>query len=88
MSNPFFDHPILNSPYAAPHGLDEGHGREGAMEKKATMDTCWVPGVNHLCAPDGRWASADCTSIYGMEANFKAKVKSHSDAMIERQVRA
>lgn len=58
------------------------------MEKKATRDTWWVPGVNHLRAPDGRWASADCTSIYEMEADFKAKVKIHSDAMIEGQVRA
>ena len=26
----------------------KGYRREDAKEKKATMDTYWVPGVNHL----------------------------------------
>lgn len=88
MSNSFFDHPIPNSPFAAPHGRDEGYGREGARQKKAAMDTSWVPDVNHLRPPDVRWASADRTSIQEMEANFKAKMKSNFDVMIAGQVRA
>ncbi|MGD0542493.1 MAG: DEAD/DEAH box helicase family protein, partial [Tepidisphaeraceae bacterium] len=35
----------------------KGYRREDAKEKKATMDTYWVPGVNHLGAY-GRWAFA------------------------------
>jgi type III restriction enzyme len=65
----------------------KGYRREDAKEKKATMDTYWVPGVNYLRAY-GRWAFAEFTSIYEMEANFRAKVASHFDAMIKGQARA
>src|SRR6202000_847862 len=33
----------------------KGYRREDAKEKKATMETYWIPGVNHL-GSDGRWA--------------------------------
>jgi len=38
----------------------KGYRREDAKEKKSTMDTYWVPGVNHLKA-HGRWAFAEFT---------------------------
>ena len=38
------------------------------------MDTYWVPGVNNL-GTYGRWAFAEFTEVYQIEADFKAKVK-------------
>lgn len=153
MSNPFFDHPILNSRGArpffsqvvavetaiwltevAPHSksgkrmtkqwldtclqcnggtypaqlmyqeladivlVDDGHGpddllhliveikgyrREDAKEKKSTMETYWVPGVNNH-KQYGRWAFAEFCDVYEIEADFKAKVESHFAEMIRR----
>jgi type III restriction enzyme len=61
----------------------KGYRREDAKEKKSTMDTYWVPGVNHLGAY-GRWAFAEFTEIYQMEADFKAKVAGELNRMIEK----
>jgi type III restriction enzyme len=63
----------------------KGYRREDAKEKKATMETYWVPGVNQL-KTHGRWAFAEFTEIYEIEANFKAKVESEFNKMIESVV--
>ncbi len=47
----------------------KGYRGEDALEKKATMDTYWVPGVNHL-GIHGRWAFAEFTEVYQIEADF------------------
>jgi len=60
----------------------KGYRREDAVEKKSTMDTYWVPGVNHL-GTYGRWAFAEFTEMYQIEADFKAKVESEFNKMIE-----
>ena len=60
----------------------KGYRREDAKEKKSTMDTYWVPGVNHL-GTYGRWAFAEFTEVYRIEADFKAKVESEFDKMID-----
>ena len=60
----------------------KGYRREDAKEKKSTMETYWVPGVNHL-GGYGRWAFAEFTEIYQIEADFKAKVASAFNQMIE-----
>ena len=60
----------------------KGYRREDAKEKKSTMDTYWVPGVNNL-GTYGRWAFAEFTEIYQIEADFKAKVANHFNNMIE-----
>jgi len=60
----------------------KGYRREDAKEKKSTMDTYWVPGVNHI-AKYGRWAFAEFTEVYQIEADFKAKVESEFNKMIE-----
>jgi type III restriction enzyme len=74
------------------HGSDDllhlvveikGYRREDAKEKKATMDTYWVPGVNNL-GTLGRWAFAELTEIYQIESDFEAKVQSAFDEMNER----
>ena len=59
----------------------KGYRREDAKEKKATMETYWVPGVNHLGA-FGRWAFAEFREVYEIESNFKAKVESEFKKMI------
>jgi len=59
----------------------KGYRREDAKEKKSTMDTYWVPGVNHLGAY-GRWAFAEFTEVYQIEADFKAKVEGEFNKMI------
>jgi len=48
----------------------KGYRREDAKEKKLTMDTYWIPGVNNLKSY-GRWAFAEFTDIYEMEDNFE-----------------
>ena len=72
------------------HGADDplhlvveikGYRREDAKEKKSTMETYWVPGVNHL-GSYGRWAFAEFTEVYQIQADFKAKVESEFDKMI------
>jgi type III restriction enzyme len=60
----------------------KGYRREDAKEKKSTMDTYWVPGVNHL-GTYGRWAFAEFTEVYEIESDFKAKVEGRFDEMIE-----
>lgn len=63
----------------------KGYRREDAKEKKTTMETYWVPGVNHLGAY-GRWAFAELTEVYQIEADFTAKVESEFDAMLAARV--
>jgi type III restriction enzyme len=63
----------------------KGYRREDAKEKKSTMDTYWVPGVNSL-GVYGRWAFAEFTDVYQIEADFKAKVESKFNEMIERMI--
>ena len=47
----------------------KGYRGEDAKDKKATMDTYWVPGVNNL-GTHGRWAFAELTDHYEIDAEF------------------
>lgn len=60
----------------------KGYRREDAKEKKATMETYWVPGVNNL-GTYGRWAFAEFTEVYRIETDFAAKVETEFNNMIE-----
>ncbi len=60
----------------------KGYRREDAKEKKSTMDTYWIPGVNHT-QKFGRWAFAEFTEFYQIEAEFAEKVEAEFDKMIE-----
>lgn len=60
----------------------KGYRREDAKEKKATMDTYWVPGVNNN-GQYGRWAFAEFTDAYQIQSDFEAKVESEFNKMIE-----
>jgi type III restriction enzyme len=59
----------------------KGYRREDAKEKKSTMDTYWVPGVNHL-GTHGRWAFAEFTEVYQIESDFKGKVEGEFNKLI------
>ena len=60
----------------------KGYRGEDAKDKKSTMDTYWVPGVNNT-AQYGRWAFAEFTEVYRIEADFNAKVESEFNKMIQ-----
>ncbi|MCP4308859.1 MAG: DEAD/DEAH box helicase family protein [bacterium] len=60
----------------------KGYRGEDAKEKKSTMDTYWVPGVNHL-GTYGRWAFAEFTDVYQIAADFEAEVEKRFNEMIE-----
>ncbi len=51
----------------------KGYRREDAKDKKLTMETYWVPGVNNI-GTFGRWAFAELTDVYEMESDFEAQV--------------
>ena len=60
----------------------KGYRREDAKEKKATMDTYWVPGVNNL-TKYGRWAFAEFTDVWQMQDDFAKKVEAEFERMID-----
>ncbi len=60
----------------------KGYRREDAKEKKSTMETYWVPGVNND-GRYGRWAFAEFTEVYQIESDFKAKVEAEFNKMID-----
>jgi type III restriction enzyme len=60
----------------------KGYRREDAKEKKSTMETHWVPGVNND-GQFGRWDFAEFTEVYQIESDFQAKVESEFSKMIE-----
>ncbi|MFZ4439119.1 MAG: BPTD_3080 family restriction endonuclease [Syntrophales bacterium] len=63
----------------------KGYRREDAKEKKSTMETYWVPGVNNL-GSYGRWAFAEFTEVYQIEVDFEAKVQAEFNKMIEERL--
>ena len=60
----------------------KGYRREDVRDKKSTMETYWVPGVNNLKSY-GRWAFAEFSEVYQIEADFEAKVEEEFNKMIE-----
>jgi type III restriction enzyme len=60
----------------------KGYRREDAKEKKSTMENYWVPGVNYH-KRFGRWAFAEFTEVYTMQADFAAKVEAEFAKIVE-----
>jgi len=69
----------------------KGYRGEDAKEKKATMETYWIPGVNNL-GQYGRWAFAEFTAVFEIEQQFSELIGRFSaDAQTsaaERLIRA
>jgi type III restriction enzyme len=61
----------------------KGFRGEDAKDKKATMETYWVPGVNRL-GDYGRWAFAEFGDVYRIESDFEAKVEAEFNRMMDR----
>ncbi len=61
----------------------KGYRGEDAKEKKLTMDTYWVPGVNNL-KKYGRWAFIEFTDVFAMQHDFAKKVEEQFNDMITR----
>lgn len=59
----------------------KGYRGEDAKEKKSTMDTYWVPGVNHLKS-HGRWAFVEFCDVWQMQDDFAQKVEAEFNSMI------
>ncbi len=60
----------------------KGYRREDAKEKKATMETYWVPGVNNH-EQNGRWAFAEFIDVYEIQTDFDQKIEAEFNKMIE-----
>ncbi len=58
----------------------KGFRREDAKEKKSTMETYWVPGVNNL-REYGRWAFVELRDVFQMAPDFEDKLKKQLDEM-------
>jgi type III restriction enzyme len=76
------------------HGADDplnliveikGYRGEDAKEKKSTMDTYWVPGVNNLKS-HGRWAFAEFTDVFQIQDDFAKKIEAEFNKMIQSAV--
>lgn len=63
----------------------KGYRRENAKAKKTAMETYWISGVNNL-GTYGRWAFAEFTEVYQIEADFEAKIVSEFDTMMDAVV--
>jgi type III restriction enzyme len=60
----------------------KGYRREDAKDKKATMESYWIPGVNNL-KTYGRWAFAEFTEVYQIETDFEAKVEAEFAKLLD-----
>ena len=63
----------------------KGYRGEDAKDKKATMDTYWIPGVNRL-GTYGRWAFAEFTDVYEMQADFKATLDTAFNNLVDNVI--
>ncbi|MBW3565437.1 MAG: DEAD/DEAH box helicase family protein [Acidobacteria bacterium] len=61
----------------------KGYRGEDAKEKKSTMDTYWIPGVNHL-QTFGRWAFSELTDIWEIESGFEEKIQQQLTQIIDQ----
>ena len=60
----------------------KGYRKEDAKDKKLTIETYWIPGVNNL-RTYGRWAFQELTDVYEIESDFEAKVAESVNRMID-----
>lgn len=59
----------------------KGYRGEDAKEKKSTMDTYWIPGVNRL-GTYGRWAFLEFTEVWGIQDDFAKAVEKAFDGLL------
>jgi type III restriction enzyme len=60
----------------------KGYRREDAKEKKTTMDSYWIPGVNRH-GGYGRWAHAEFKAMFTMVDEYEVKIREELDRILE-----
>ena len=60
----------------------KGYRREDAKEKKSTMETYWVPGVNNT-GSYGRWAFVELGDVYQIGLDFEQKIEAEVQRVLE-----
>ena len=65
----------------------KGFRREDAKEKKLTMDSYWIAGVNNL-QTYGRWAFAEFTDPFEMQEDFAKRVEEEFGKMVSATCKA
>jgi type III restriction enzyme len=63
----------------------KGYRQEDAKEKKSTMDSYWIPGVNNS-GQFGRWAFIEFTDVYQIQSGFNTKVEGEFNKLIESAI--
>ncbi|MES1949830.1 type III restriction enzyme, res subunit [Salinisphaera sp. S4-8] len=63
----------------------KGYRGEDAKTKRDTMNSYWVPGVNHL-GTYGRWAFAEFGDVFEMADEFEREVETRFNDIVERVV--
>lgn len=63
----------------------KGYRGEDAKQKKLTMDSYWIPGVNQL-NKYGRWAFVELTDLYAMQDDFEQKLSEALNCAIEQGI--
>lgn len=63
----------------------KGYRGEDSKDRKATMETYWVPGVSNL-KQYGRWDFAEFTDIYAMQDDSAKKVETEFNKIIAAQL--
>lgn len=64
----------------------KGYRGEDAREKKTTMETYWIPGVNNL-KTYGRWAFAEFTEVYQIQTDFEEVVKHQFETLVDTVIK-
>jgi type III restriction enzyme len=60
----------------------KGYRGEDAKEKKSTMETYWIPGVNNR-GDWGRWAFIELTDVWQIQKDFAAEIERASTLPIQ-----
>jgi type III restriction enzyme len=63
----------------------KGYRGEDAKDKKAAMETRWLPGIN-AAGQFGRWAFAEFTDVFAMQTDFGEAVQTHFETMVQNQM--
>ena len=63
----------------------KGYRGEDAKEKKSTMDTFWIPGVNNS-GRFGRWAFAEFRDVWQIEPEFVARMKDEFQHLLKPHI--
>src|SRR5690606_33568799 len=63
----------------------KGYRGEDAKQKKLTMDSYWIPGVNQL-KKYGRWAFVELTDVFAMQDELDQKLSAALNGAIEQGI--